>query len=92
MDTAQIFAIARQAAPIRGWLRPHSGAMLYRIATAYAPVPVFIELGSYLGRSATWLGNAAKDKGGRLYAVDHWEIMPRRPGVPSDRHGAFLSN
>lgn len=92
MNSERIFAVARQAAPIRGWLRPLSGAMLYRLATAYAPVPMFVELGSYLGRSAIWLANAAKDKGGRLYAVDDWETAPRRPGVPADMHGAFLSN
>jgi MMP 1-O-methyltransferase len=66
--------------------------MLYRLATAYAPVPTFVELGSYLGRSATWLGSAAKDRQGRLIAVDDWETAPRRPGVPADMHGAFLAN
>lgn len=92
MDKARIQKIARRAAPVRGWLRPLSGAMLYRLATAYAPLSTFVELGSYLGRSATWLGSAAKDRQGRLFAIDDWQTAPRRPGVPADMHGAFLAN
>jgi MMP 1-O-methyltransferase len=36
-----------------------------------APYGVLLEVGTYCGKSATWLGAAARDRDGRVVTVDH---------------------
>jgi predicted O-methyltransferase YrrM len=36
-----------------------------------APQGVIVEIGTYCGKSATWLGAAAKARGGRVVTIDH---------------------
>jgi predicted O-methyltransferase YrrM len=55
----------------RGFLPPDEAEALYDAAWAMAPHGVLLEVGTYCGKSATWLGAAAKDRGGRVVTVDH---------------------
>ncbi|HVS68331.1 MAG TPA: class I SAM-dependent methyltransferase [Mycobacteriales bacterium] len=44
---------------------------LYDAAWAMAPYGPILEIGTYCGKSATWLGAAAEARGGRVVTVDH---------------------
>lgn len=51
-----------------GWLHPGEGKALNRYAlTCDGP---FVELGSFAGKSAVWLGDAAEQVGTVLFAID----------------------
>ena len=54
----------------RGFMPPEEGLALYE-AAAGAPDGPFLEVGSYCGRSALYIGAAAAERGGVLFAVDH---------------------
>lgn len=57
-----------------GFMPPEEGDALYEAACAVGsvkPGQVFVEIGSYCGRSTVWLGAAARAKNTTLYAVDH---------------------
>ncbi|MBV8160051.1 MAG: class I SAM-dependent methyltransferase [Acidimicrobiia bacterium] len=47
------------------------GTALYRVGLAAAPVGPLLEIGSYCGKSAVYLGAAAAEAGGVLFTVDH---------------------
>jgi MMP 1-O-methyltransferase len=55
----------------RGFLPPDEAEALYDAAWAMAPHGVLLEVGTYCGKSATWLGAAARERGGRVVTVDH---------------------
>ena len=44
---------------------------MWDAAWAMAPEGVILEVGTYCGKSATWLGAAAQQRGGRVVTVDH---------------------
>jgi predicted O-methyltransferase YrrM len=44
---------------------------LWDAAWAMAPRGIIVEVGSYCGKSATWLGAAAQLRGGQVVTVDH---------------------
>lgn len=54
----------------RGFMPPGEGLALYEAAMA-APEGPFLEVGSYCGRSALFIGAAAAERSGVLFAVDH---------------------
>ncbi len=54
----------------RGFMPPDEGLALYEAAMA-APEGPFLEVGSYCGRSALFIGAAAAERGAVLFAVDH---------------------
>ena len=56
---------------IKGFLAPEEGAALYRAGLAAAGFGPLLEVGSYCGKSALYLGAAARGAGTVLYAVDH---------------------
>ena len=56
---------------VKGFLAPEEAACLYKHASARAPFGPCLEIGSYCGKSATYLGTACKQAGGILFAVDH---------------------
>jgi predicted O-methyltransferase YrrM len=64
----QLRAVADGA---RGFLPPDEAEALYDAAWAMAPHGVLLEVGTYCGKSATWLGAAARSRGGRVVTVDH---------------------
>jgi predicted O-methyltransferase YrrM len=55
----------------RGFLPVAEAEALYDAAWAMAPYGVLLEVGTYCGKSATWLGAAARDRDGRVVTVDH---------------------
>jgi len=55
----------------KGFLPPDEADALYDAAWAMAPVGVILEVGTYCGKSATFLGAAAKARGGHVVTVDH---------------------
>jgi len=69
--TAKVLAHAEAT---RGFMPPDEGRALYRHAAAVAadgPDGPWLEVGSYCGKSACYLGAAAEPVGRILYALDH---------------------
>jgi predicted O-methyltransferase YrrM len=56
---------------IKGFLDPEEGAALYEAALIQAPLGPCVEIGSYCGKSALYLGTACRAAGGVLFCVDH---------------------
>jgi predicted O-methyltransferase YrrM len=54
-----------------GFMPPDEAEALWDAAWAMAPYGVILEIGTYCGKSATWLGAAAQRRGGRVVTVDH---------------------
>jgi predicted O-methyltransferase YrrM len=55
----------------KGFMPPEEAEALWDAAWAMAPEGVILEIGTYCGKSATWLGAAAQQRGGRVVTVDH---------------------
>jgi MMP 1-O-methyltransferase len=55
----------------KGFLETDEGEHLYRLALEAAPRGPCLEIGSYCGKSAIWLGTACREAGQVLFAVDH---------------------
>jgi predicted O-methyltransferase YrrM len=64
-------ALKKVADAAKGFLPEDEAEALYDAAWAVAPVGPILEVGTYCGKSATWLGAAAKARGGRVVTVDH---------------------
>ena len=64
--------VLRQAAiAAPGFLAEEEGLALYRTALATAPTGPFLEIGGYCGKSAIYLGAAARARSTVLYSLDH---------------------
>jgi MMP 1-O-methyltransferase len=66
--TAADLAAARAA---RGFMPDAEGLLLHRAALAAASEGAMLEVGGYCGKSAVYLGSAARERGGILYSIDH---------------------
>lgn len=55
----------------RGFMPGAEGLLLHRAALAAVPLGPMLEVGGYCGKSAIYLGSAARDRGGVLFSVDH---------------------
>ena len=55
----------------RGFLPPDEGDVLYQAACDLSVEGPLLEVGSYCGKSAVYLGTAAEEQGRILYALDH---------------------
>ncbi|MBV9292819.1 MAG: class I SAM-dependent methyltransferase [Frankiales bacterium] len=64
-------ALRRVAEAAKGFLPDDEADALYDAAWAMAPRGVVLEVGTYCGKSATFLGAAAKGRGGTVVTVDH---------------------
>jgi MMP 1-O-methyltransferase len=64
-------AVKRVADAAKGFLPPDEAEALWDAAWAMAPNGVILEVGTYCGKSATWLGAAAAARGGHVVTVDH---------------------
>jgi predicted O-methyltransferase YrrM len=65
------FNLSIEIEKVKGFLDPLEGEALYsysKIATKNGPA---LEIGSYCGKSAIYLGTAAKENDERLYSIDH---------------------
>ena len=65
---ADLLAHARAA---KGFMPEDEGAMLHRWARERLPLGPALEVGTYCGKSAVWLGGAAREVGGTVVTVDH---------------------
>jgi MMP 1-O-methyltransferase len=65
---AKMFDLADQ---IKGFLDPEEGQRLYEMASQAAPLGPCLEIGSYCGKSALYLGTACKEKASILFSIDH---------------------
>jgi predicted O-methyltransferase YrrM len=58
-------------AAVKGFMDPEEGAALYEAALEAAALGPMMEIGSYCGKSAVYLGAAAKQRGQLLFTLDH---------------------
>ncbi len=65
---AHLLEVARAA---KGFMPDDEGLALHEAGRAAAEVGPLLEIGSYCGKSAVYLGAAARDGGTVLYSVDH---------------------
>ncbi|MBD3927407.1 class I SAM-dependent methyltransferase [Nocardioides cavernae] len=65
---ADLLAHARAA---KGFMPEDEGALLHRWARERLPFGPALEVGTYCGKSAVWLGGAAREVGGTVVTVDH---------------------
>ena len=56
---------------VKGFLDEDEGRALYGIALKASPKGPCLEIGSYCGKSAVYLGQACKTSGGVLFSIDH---------------------
>jgi predicted O-methyltransferase YrrM len=64
-------ALKKVADAAKGFMPEPEAETLYDAAWAMAPYGPILEVGTYCGKSATWLGAAAKARGGTVVTVDH---------------------
>ena len=57
--------------PIKGFLDAEEGRQLYQRAREASPLGPCLEIGSYCGKSAAYLGLGCREGGGVLFSVDH---------------------
>jgi len=67
LDARQL-AVARAA---KGFMPDDEGLALHRAGLAAAPIGPLLEIGSYCGKSAVYLGAAARAGGTVCFSVDH---------------------
>jgi len=63
--------LRKAAEAARGFMPPDEGLALYDAAAATTVDGPFLEIGSYCGKSAVYLGAAARERGTVLFSVDH---------------------
>ena len=56
---------------IKGFLDKKEGESLYRSAEIYSKKGHCLEIGSYCGKSALYIGSAVKKNNQKLYSIDH---------------------
>ncbi|WP_419863053.1 class I SAM-dependent methyltransferase [Candidatus Poriferisodalis sp.] len=64
----ELAALAQQ---VKGFMPHDEGLALYRAAAEAAPLGPLVEIGSYCGKSAVYLGAAAAAARGVLFTIDH---------------------
>ncbi len=63
--------LRRAAEAARGFMPPDEGLALFEAATGVTATGPFLEVGSYCGKSAIYLGAAAIERDRVLFALDH---------------------
>ena len=56
---------------VKGFMPENEGEQLFFAAKARAPLGPCLEIGSYCGKSAVYIGTACKAAGGVLFTIDH---------------------
>ena len=56
---------------VPGFMPEDEGRRLHKLAQERLPHGPVLEIGSYCGKSAIWLGAAAREVGGTVFTVDH---------------------
>jgi predicted O-methyltransferase YrrM len=71
------------AAAVKGFLDPEEGEALHRLALEAGRCGPCLEIGSYCGKSALYLGSACRARGAILFSVDHHRgSEEQQPGQP----------
>ena len=63
--------LPRDIDEVKGFLSPAEGEALYRNALQASRRGAVLEIGSYCGKSAVYLGTACRENGGVLFSIDH---------------------
>lgn len=63
--------LLEHALAAKGFMPPEEGALLHRVARERLPHGPALEVGTYCGKSAVYLGAAAREVGGTVFTVDH---------------------
>lgn len=63
--------LLERARAAKGFMPEDEGATLHRWARRQLPSGPALEVGTYCGKSAVWLGAAAREVGGTVFTVDH---------------------
>ncbi|MDZ4811767.1 MAG: class I SAM-dependent methyltransferase [Pseudomonadota bacterium] len=101
LDEKRYNEIVELTRSIQGWAHASSLVALYDLALQTPNGSMLVELGSWKGLSAAWMGTALKDRGhGRLFAVDTWSGTTTEPGHaellagygPDQLYQEFLGN
>jgi hypothetical protein len=66
-----IDSIHKRAEKVKGFLDPEEGRRLYALALEAAAIGPCLEIGSYCGKSALYLGQACLERGSTLFSIDH---------------------
>jgi predicted O-methyltransferase YrrM len=66
--TVRLFDLAEQA---KGFLDPGEGRRLYEVACQASPSGPCLEIGSYCGKSAVYIGAACRRYEATLFSIDH---------------------
>ena len=56
---------------VKGFLEKQEAESLYQFAKKYSSLGPCLEIGSYCGKSAVYLGAAVKENNQILYSIDH---------------------
>ena len=80
----------QQAGDVEGWLSEAQGRALFDAAAAVTGAGVIVEIGSWKGRSTTWLASGARLAGQRVYAVDPHRGARENPAA--ETLNEFLDN
>lgn len=70
MKTKEILARIPEV-PIKGFLDPDEGMRLYALAKKASKRGPCLEIGSYCGKSAIYLGLGCRENNGILFSIDH---------------------
>ena len=71
MSTELPMDLLAHARAATGFMPEDEGALLHRWACDRLPFGPALEVGTYCGKSAIWLGGAAREVGGTIITVDH---------------------
>jgi len=63
--------LLQHALAAKGFMPPEEGDLLHRLARERLPHGPVLEVGTYCGKSAVYLGAAAREVGGTVFTVDH---------------------
>ena len=63
--------LLQHARAARGFMPEDEGELLHRVALEALPHGPVLEIGTYCGKSAVYLGAAAREVGGTVFTVDH---------------------
>lgn len=67
----------------KGFLDPEEGRTLYDLSLEAVRLGPCLEVGSYCGKSALYIGSACRTAGGALYSIDHHRgSEEQQPGQP----------
>ena len=76
-----------------GWMAKEVAKGLEELFYERFLIDTIIEVGSWMGKSAIFMGACLKPIGGKLYAVDHWEggdvLKKTNPGDLPDLYASF---